>query len=266
MVIDCFDVSWVGSHYVLAAAGISPGQALHDLRTLDTQATASSPFKQTDTFDPDNQKFLRRVQQRGRDAMIAESLARVRRDFDGFIEEKMNLSWEEQRLKIYEHFGLNHGDTPRADAVDIGTRVSFGRTTATLGSRAGLGSSCGHAFGTSRSVFGRSGLDKSVIGSTGDGAANSELFNDPITRSDSVTAQSPDSRLLREKIGYFAVKVQQLNEARLQEKVYPILHEFAHTERFAGGDVCDFRDRQVSIIWRLMISRFPVSCSRHIEH
>ena len=260
-----FDVSPIDSHYVLAASGISPGQALHDLRTLNTQTTASSPFKHTDTFDPDNQKFLRRVQQRGRDAMITESLARVHRDFDAFLEEKVNLNWEEQRQKIYEHFGLNHGDTTATDNVDATTKGSFGRTTATSGSRAGLGSSRDHALGASRSVFSRSGLGKSVIGSPGDGAASSQLFTDPMTRSDCATVQSPDTRLLREKIGSFAVKVQQLNEARLQEKPYPILHEFADTERLAGGDVFDFRSETV-FIRRLMISRFPVSCSRHIEH
>jgi nuclear pore complex protein Nup93 len=167
--------------------------------------------------------------------MIAESLARVRRDFDAFLEEKVNLNWEEQRQKIYEHFGLNYG----ADTLDPTAKGSFGRTTAASGSRAGFGSSRGHASATSRSVFGRSGLDKSVIGYPGDGAASSQL-TDPVTRSDGANIQSPDTRLLREKIGYFAVKVQQLNEARLQEKVYPVLHEFADTEKLAGGDVYDF--------------------------
>jgi nuclear pore complex protein Nup93 len=225
---------------VLAASGISPGQALHDLRILDTQTTVSSPLKHADTFDPDNQKFLRRVQQRGRDAMIAESLARVRRDFDAFLEEKVNLNWEEQRQKIYEHFGLNYGAAALADTPDPTAKGSFGRATAASGSRAGFGSSRGYASATRRSVFGRSGLDKSVIGYPGDGAASSQLFTDPVTRSDGANIQSPDTRLLREKIGYFAVKVQQLNEARLQEKVYPVLHEFADAEKLAGGDVCDF--------------------------
>ncbi|OAX79254.1 hypothetical protein ACJ72_06430 [Emergomyces africanus] len=226
------------AHYSLAASGISPGQVLQDLKMLDTQTTASSPFKHTDTFDPDNQKFLRQVQQRGREAMVAESLRRVRKDFDAFLEEKVNVNWDEQRQKIFEHFGLALRDDSARGVSDSSSRGAFGRS-ATLGRSAG-GSGMprgGHASGR-RSVFGRSALGKSVIGSPSLSTRSPQFFSDSIMENEkSAAIASADSRFLREKIRVFATKVRALNEARLQERVFPILHEFADTERAAGGEV-----------------------------
>ncbi|OJD13400.1 hypothetical protein AJ78_06134 [Emergomyces pasteurianus Ep9510] len=226
------------AHYSLAASGISPGQVLQDLKILDTQTTASSPFKHTDTFDPDNQKFLRQVQQRGREAMIAESLGRVRKDFDAFLEEKVNVNWDEQRQKIYEHFGLTLRDDTARGMSDSSSRGAFGRS-ATLGrSAGGPGMPRGGDMSGRRSVFGRSALGKSVIGPPSTSARSPpSLFDSVILNEAGAAVASADSRFLREKIRFFATKVQALNEARLQERVFPILHEFADTERAAGGDV-----------------------------
>ncbi|KAK2748205.1 hypothetical protein FQN55_004481 [Onygenales sp. PD_40] len=222
------------AHYSLAASGISPGQVLQDLKMLDTQATASSPFKHTDTFDPDNQKFLRQVQQRGREAIVAESLARVRKDFDNFLEEKVNLNWDEQRQKIYEHFGLTPKDDSSRANLDSTARGAFGKSSAF--GRPDMAR--GAESGARRSVFGRSALGKSVIGSPSVNGRGSQAFGDSFIRNEAGAGiQTTDSHFLREKIKYFAGKVQTLNEARLQERVFPILHEFAEIETLAGGDV-----------------------------
>lgn len=215
---------------MLAASGISPGHALRDLRALDSQAAVPSPFRQTNSFDPDNEKFIRNIQQRGRQAMVAESLARVHREFDNFLEEKVNLNWDEQRRKIFQHFGLSPKD-------DIGedhslSKGSFGRTTRQSNS----GTRPSGLSGT-RSVFGRSALEKSVIGPPGNPLAGSQLFMDPNDRTEVTTNQSPDTRFLREKMGYFADKVKSLNGARLDDRPFPIFHEFAAVEEHAGGDV-----------------------------
>ncbi|PGH13696.1 hypothetical protein AJ80_06201 [Polytolypa hystricis UAMH7299] len=212
----------------LAASGISPGQVLHKLKALDTYSPAPSPFKRDDDFDPDNQKFLRKIQQRGREAMIAESLVRVRRDFDSFLEDKVSLNWDEQRQKIFEHFGLAVRDDSNGDKLRQSKGGAFGRTT--LGKQ-------GVASASRRSVFGRSALEKSVIGSPGLGASTQQLFGDSVSRGDNGNLQSADTRLMREKIGHFASKVQRLNEARMQEASFPVLHEFAEAEKLSGGDV-----------------------------
>ncbi|ODM21671.1 hypothetical protein SI65_02515 [Aspergillus cristatus] len=217
------------AHYLLAASGVSPGHAIRDLKALDPQATISAPSKEQDAFDPDNQKFLRNMQQRGRQVMIAESLARAHKDFDAFLEEKVDLDWEEQRRKIFQHFGLAQG----SDSMGATAKVSGGRSTRQFKQPGSIGQSPG----SRRSVFGRSGLEKSVIGAPGTGFARPQIFEDPAERSEGPAVHAPDLRFLREKMGYYADRVQLLNSARLQGHTFPVLHEFSGVEQHAGGDV-----------------------------
>lgn len=173
---------------------------------------------------------MKSVQQRGRQAMVAESLARVHRDFDTFLEEKVNMNWDDQRRKIFQHFGLSsRDDSAGGESLNRG---SFGRSAAHLRQPGG-------ATGT-RSVFGRSALEKSVIGQPGGSLSSSQLFADHGDRGD-VGVQGPDTRFLREKMGLFARKVGELNAARLEEKPFAIFHEFGSVEDHPAGDVCSQR-------------------------
>ncbi|KAH8430353.1 nucleoporin FG repeat-containing protein [Aspergillus melleus] len=214
------------AHYLLAASGVSAGHALRDLKALEPYESKSR--EQEATFDPDNQKFLRNIQQRGRQVMIAESLTRTNKDFDLFLEGKVDLNWEEQRRKIFQHFGL----TQRSEATGD-TKGSFGRSMRQ--SKLGPSSISNAPFSSRRSVFGRSALDKSVIGTPAAGSANQQLFEDPMERTEGSTA--PDMRHHRERMGNYAAKVQLLNSARLQSHTFPVLHEFSSVETDAGGDV-----------------------------
>jgi nuclear pore complex protein Nup93 len=148
----------------------------------------------------------------------------VRKDFDTFLEEKINLDWNEQRQRICEHFGL----VPKEDK-------GLGDSRAAGGPRPSES-----AFGSRgrRSVFGRSALEKSVIGSPSTGLGSSRFFSGSPGRNDSVPMEAADTRFIREKIGYFATRVQHLNEARLRKQAFPILHEFAEVEGVASTDVC----------------------------
>lgn len=223
------------SRYLLASSGISPGRALRDLRSLDPQASLATS-RESDNFDPDNQRFLRNIQQRGRQVMIAESLSRAQRDFDTFLEEKVDMDWEDQRRKIFQHFGLSQKDGSAAGDMKSTTRGAFGRS-ARQSKQAGASQAQGASAASRRSVYGRSALDKSVIGTPGTGLASRQLFEDPSERNEGLAAPSPDLRFLREKMGNYAEKVQNLNMARLQGQAYPILHEFAQVELQTGGDV-----------------------------
>ncbi|EAS29773.3 nuclear pore protein [Coccidioides immitis RS] len=231
-------------HYSLTASGISPGQVLHDLRELDKQGPPPNVMRDDEPFDPDNQKFLRRMQQRGRDVMIADSFARVRRDFDAFLEEKVNLNWDEQRHKIFEHFGLAPKSEASGDRLGETTRDS-GAFGASKSVRFGADLGQRPASSTRRSVFGRSALSKSVIGSTISGGDVAQIFSPTAS-----SLQAADTRFLREKMGHFATKVQRLNEARSQEKAFPVLHEFAETEKLTISDV----PRQLFEAYQALIS------------
>ncbi|KAI9373989.1 Nup93/Nic96-domain-containing protein [Aspergillus egyptiacus] len=237
-------VSSSKAHYLLAASGVSPGHALRDLKALEPQASVSLPSKESDTFDPDNQKYLRNIQQRGRQVMIAESLARAQRDFDAFLDEKVDLDWEEQRHKIFKHFGLAQREDGAGDSG-----LSFRRSTRQP-NQLGSASTYGPSAGSRRSVFGRSGLEKSVIGTPATGKSSLQFFNDAIDHSDSPGTQTLDVRFLREKMGFYADKVQSLNLARLQKRSFPILHEFSDVENHGTGDV----PRQLFDAYRALIS------------
>ncbi|KAJ5631698.1 Nucleoporin interacting component Nup93/Nic96 [Penicillium longicatenatum] len=216
------------AHYLLASSGIAPGRTLRDLRSLDPQASLATT-REPDTFDPDNQRYLRNIQQRGRQVMIAESLSRAQRDFDSFLEEKVDMDWEEQRQNIFQHFGLAQKDGSHGASLKPTMRGgAFGRSARQ--------SKQGGPAASRRSVFGRSGLDKSVIGTPGAGLTSRQLFEDPAERSEGLTAPSPDLRFLREKMGHYAEKVQELNLVRLQGRTYPVLHQFSEVELQTGGD------------------------------
>ncbi|KAK1141432.1 nuclear pore complex subunit [Aspergillus melleus] len=227
------------AHYLLAASGVSAGHALRDLKALEPYESKSR--EQEATFDPDNQKFLRNIQQRGRQVMIAESLARTNKDFDLFLEGKVDLNWEEQRRKIFQHFGLAQRSEATGD-----TKGSFGRSMRQ--SKLGPSPTSNAPFSSRRSVFGRSALDKSVIGTPAAGSANHQLFEDPMERTEGSTA--PDMRHHRERMGNYAAKVQLLNSARLQSHTFPVLHEFSSVETDAGGDV----PRQLVDAYRALVN------------
>ena len=168
--------------------------------------------------------------------MIAESLSRAQRDFDTFLEEKVDMDWEDQRRKIFQHFGLSQRDGSTAGDLKSTTRGAFGRS-ARQSKQAGASQAQGPSGASRRSVFGRSALEKSVIGTPGTGLASRQLFEDPSERNEGPAVSSPDLRFLREKMGHYADKVQNLNVARLQGQAYPILHQFAQVELQNGGDV-----------------------------
>lgn len=176
--------------------------------------------------------------------MIAEGITRAQRNFDAYLEENIDINWGVQRKKIYEHFGLvPRGSEKLSDSTSYpspGIKGSFGRST-----RGGRGSTAERQRqgASSRSVFGRSGMQKSVIGTPGVGIGNAMVFGDGVEKyGQNLPVQ--DDRFLREKQANFAQKVQRLNEARLKDLCYPVLQEFGSVEGQAGGDVSNMHCHQ----------------------
>lgn len=169
--------------------------------------------------------------------MIEDGLKRAQRDFDVYLEEHVDINWEEQRRKIYEHFGLAAKGNTHSDGTvnypNIGGTGSFSRSSQR--GRLSTATRPGHAT-PNRSVFGNSRMQKSVIGTPGVGSGNATLFAD-VADKNGTGPGVQDDRSLREKQGKFADKVQRLNEARLQERAYPILQEFADVEGQPSAEV-----------------------------
>lgn len=224
-------------HYLLAASGVNPGTTRRDLNALNAIPFVGGNQQQLPEWDPDTGKYVAQLQQQSTLKMTAEGVERAHRNFDAFLEENVDINWELQRKKIYEHFGLLSKGNDVSDEGDSfgspGGKGSFGRST-----RKGQTTNTrkpGQAS-LNRSIFGKSSLQKSVIGTPGVGSPNATLFAD-VTEKNGNSTKAHDDRLVRERQAKFAEVVQKLNQARLDEKSYPVVQEFASVERQSGGEV-----------------------------
>lgn len=171
------------------------------------------------------------MQQQSTLKIIDEGIQRAHRQFDLFLEENVDINWDLQRKKIYEHFGLVKASAS-LDEFSSPVKGSFGKSTR----RGRGGKSAGTGQSLNRSIFGNSGLQKSVIGSPSIGAGGASLFADVADKTgEKPTAQN--DRLTREKELKLAGKVHDLNRTRLQEAPFPILHEFLSVESQQIGEV-----------------------------
>ncbi|KIW19642.1 hypothetical protein PV08_00216 [Exophiala spinifera] len=217
------------AHYLLAGSGISPGQAYKDFQSLGPDETLSAPRNVTPSFAEESSAYLRDVRVKGRDVMLRESMDRVYREVGNFIEESLGVDFEEQKMRIMQHFGLalpdSGGDATESRGGGFGRSAKGGRTGSVGASK------------TVRSVFGRSAIDKSIIGTPGSGLGTTSFFKSdgPVSTAFGLT-KGQSLRDLREKERSFIEKVQQLNHARLQDQSYPILQKFAEAENENPGD------------------------------
>ena len=224
------------AHYLLAASGVNPGNTLRDLKSLNAQTSSISNSQPSTEWDPDINKYVNQLQQQSTLKMISDGIERAHRNFDTFLEETVDINWELQRKKIYEHFGLMARGNDKlddfADSVNPATSGSFGKSSrrgrTTNGGRAGQST-------MNRSIYGRSSLQKSVIGTPGVGSRNATLFAEEAEKNGSGPT-TIDDRFLREKQHKYAEKVQSLNYARMQGTDYPLLQELSTIESYPRGE------------------------------
>ena len=215
---------------------MNPGTTRRDLSSLNAQIFPQSNQQPTTDWDPDTGKYVAQLQQQSTLKMIAEGVERAHRNFDAFLEENVDINWELQRKKIYEHFGLVSKGADRLDEpsfIDSDEKGSFGKSTR----RERKAIAGKDKQGTlQRSIFGKSSVQKSVIGTPLVGFPNSTLFAKVAEKRDSPIIL-PDDRFVQEKQAKFARIVQNLNQARLQEITYPTLQEFMSIENQPGAEV-----------------------------
>ena len=144
------------------------------------------------------------------------------------------MDQHEQRQRIYEHFGLSRPDArsgaSRGPSSSNAARASFGRSS--LNAAGSQESPSRGSFGVSQS------LSRSVLGrSVGRGTSRGNLFSDVSERANTIQAAASEDPSLRNKQERYAVKVKELNLSRLQERVYPVIEEFARVEIGSSEDV-----------------------------
>ncbi|ETI22268.1 hypothetical protein G647_06341 [Cladophialophora carrionii CBS 160.54] len=221
------------AHYLLAGSGVAPGQAYKDFQALGPDDAAPVSRVAAQSYADESSAYLRDLRVKGRDAMLRESMDRVYREVDSFIEESLGVDFEEQKVRIMEHFGLvppEDGSTPAGGRQASG---GFGKTT-----RRGKHEQSDLAR-SARSVFGRSALEKSIIGIAGSGAGSASFFRSegaPPTPVGLPRSSSQVLRELRNKEKVFIDKVEELSSARVKHDAYPLLQKFAETEEQNKAD------------------------------
>lgn len=215
------------ARYILAASGVEPAAAVRDLNEFDVRigSRIERPTSAHTTAEIDVDAYLANLQTKTTLSMIADGLERSARDFDNFLEDNITMEWEAQRKRIYEHFGIKTDDGSAEGASGAPSRESqagFGR------SRRTAKASRSTAPGIKASTFGRSNLQKSVIGTPSKIGAHEPEFTDVQDTTRSTTTlngvASMDDRYLRDKQAMLAAEIRDLNLARIAGEPHPILH------------------------------------------
>ncbi|PNS20760.1 Meiotically up-regulated protein 87 protein [Sphaceloma murrayae] len=220
------------SHYMLSASGVNTAAALRDLSSLNAEVAAkqtAAPATGLPSFDTDLEGYVEGMYKQSSLDLVEYHFNKVKKDFDDFLEEHVQMEWDTQRQRIYEHFGLaKKGDEDPAGfdaAASVGTRGAFGR------------SSRRSKLGASAAGPGASGMTKSVLGVPSMRGSRAPGFTDVAEKASTTNFQpAPEDRLLREKQDRYTDKVKSLNVARLEESAYPLLHAFAEVENQPSPD------------------------------
>ncbi|CAJ2511534.1 Uu.00g071590.m01.CDS01 [Anthostomella pinea] len=216
------------AQYMLAASGVDPGAAVKDLKYFNIQNAGRTerPAAGSAPAEIDVEAYLANLQTKTTLSMIADGLERSARDFDNFLEDNITMEWEAQRKRIYEHFGIKTRDDDAAGAPGRESQGGFGR------SRRAPKASRSAAASVKGSAFGRSNLQKSVIGTPSKIGSHQSEFKDVEDAIGTSIANNgaTNDRFVREKQGNLAERIHQLNLARIEKTPYPILHELADVE------------------------------------
>ncbi|KAI0181443.1 Nup93/Nic96-domain-containing protein [Hypoxylon sp. FL1284] len=241
------------ARYILAASGVEPASAVRDLNEFDVRigSRVERPASAHATADVDVDAYLANLQAKTTLSMIADGLERSARDFDNFLEDNITMEWEAQRKRIYEHFGIKTDDGSAEGASGTAGRepqAGFGRSRRTTKAARST------TPGIKASTFGRSNLQKSVIGTPSKIGTHEPEFSDVQDTTRSTAAlnggASIDDRFLRDKQAVLVGEIRDLNHARIAKEPYPILHRLSK----AAQDSTDRHAHSLSDAYKAVIA------------
>ncbi|KAL1609859.1 nuclear pore complex subunit [Paraconiothyrium brasiliense] len=223
------------AHYLLSASGVKLGSTLRDLNQFSTQAGVGATAPTSNLMDADVDSYIANLHSQSTLALIQEGLEQSKRDFDAFLEDNVQIEWDKQRQRIYEHFGLGRQSEELAasQATFAGgvTRGAFGRSTR-KGRSMGTKSVNGTSFAAS--------TGPPVIGSIMSPSQKNTTKGDSADKSILLAGQTGfGDRHTREKQERFMGAVKRLNVSRQTEQTFPILDEFEKIEQDAEGENSD---------------------------
>lgn len=209
------------------------GSTLRDLNQFSTQAGIGTNGSAPTLLDADVDSYISNLHSQSTLALIQEGLEQSKRDFDAFLEDNVQVEWDKQRQRIYEHFGLGRQseDMAASQSAFGGTaRGAFGRATRKGRSMGPKGASVNGA-----STFGASAGGPPVIGN-GQSVLNGREGPEKAVLSGQA---GPRDRYERDKQERFMDEVKRLNDARQREVPFSVLHAFAGVEKATGTEHAD---------------------------
>ena len=221
------------AHYLLSASGVNTSQSLRDLNDLAT-STTSRPQAAADQLDllytSGVKETLATKYQDDFRKMVDSHVQRTQDDFNKMIDERLHgVDWDVHRQRIYEHFGLKKPQNLDGSSMDgaSGLNGSFGRSSRR--SRP--------AASTLDKSFGMPGMAKSIIGTPGPKGMRTSVFGDIADKMPvDGMRPAPEDRVLRKRQESYAAKIRELNQARLEEKLFAVLTKFAEVENEPSND------------------------------
>ena len=217
------------AHYLLSASGVNTGQSLRDLNDLAT--STSKPQAAADQLDllytSGVKETLANKYQDDFRKMVDSHVHRAQDDFNKMIDERLHgVDWDGHRQRIYEHFGLKKPQNVDVDGPG-GLNGSFGRSSRRFRP----------AASTLDKSFGIPGMAKSIIGTPGPKGMRTSAFGDVAEKMPiDGMRPAPEDRVLRKRQESYAAKIRELNQARLQEKLFAVLSKFAEVESEPSND------------------------------
>jgi nuclear pore complex protein Nup93 len=208
------------------------GSTLRDLNQFSSQGGLAPPGQAQNLFDNDVDGYISNLHSQSTLALIQEGLEQSKRDFDTFLEDNVQIEWDKQRQRIYEHFGLGRqSEDMAASQAAFGSTAhgAFGRSTRK-----------GRSMGPGASVNGKSTFGASAAGPPVLGASQSVLGGREASDRSVMGGQvGPQDRYARDKQEKFMDEVKKLNEARQRENTFSVLHAFSDVEKAAGTEYSD---------------------------
>lgn len=221
----------IARHYLLSASGVKMGSTLRDLNQFSTQAGIGANGSVQNLFDNDVDGYLSNLHSQSTLALIQEGLEQSKRDFDSFLEDNVQIEWDKQRQRIYEHFGLGRQseDMAASQSAFGGTaRGAFGRSRK------------GRSMGPKASINGASTFGASTAGASVIGNGQSVLHGREGSEKAALGGHAgPRDRYERDKQERFMDEVKKLNDTRQREASFSVLHAFSGVEKAAGTEHSD---------------------------
>lgn len=225
------------AQYLLAASGVPQGATRRDLEsfTIDSSGRTSQSVPENDFLI---ENYVANLQAKTMRESMEEAMQQSKRDFDNFLEENLQINWDYQRQRVYQHLGLakptDQEDVQAGQASTLGpaARGAFGRSNRRT---RGLDAS---GKGSVRGSMGMSGMSKSVLGgSIARGSVRQSSFKDVDDKAgENGLPSATDDPFKRSKEERYAGKVKELNISRIEEVVYPVIEQFARVELEGGSE------------------------------